>query len=391
MKKLLLTISAAFLASQFSIAQVPVTNDTVPVIVHVINLGEAYGVGTNLDSVQIYSQFKVLNADYAGQGFNVNTVPAVWAGNVANTGVVFVKALYDPQGNTLAEPGIERVSYTSLSGVPGPGAGWNATTIDNSIKPQTVWPASLYCNIWVLKLGGGLLGYATLPANSGLPWLPGTIPADSLKDGVVINYQFFGDTLNVQAPYNKGRTCTHELGHWFGLVHIGNCTTTPYCSDLYPGNYNMALGSPVFPDMADSCTGFPLGPMFMNFMSYVDDASMYMFTTCQSDSIVWSLHHSTYHNNLQNSWVYHTVPTSIKEMSTNDFISVYPNPSNGTFTFHRNGVLVNHFRVMDVNGREIKTDFVVAENKLTLLAPAGMYLLQVFTENGMVIKRLVVE
>ena len=45
------------------------------------------------------------------------------------------------------------------------------------------------------------------------------------RDAIVINYTNFG-TIGVSPPFNKGRTATHELGHWFNLLHIwgdGNC------------------------------------------------------------------------------------------------------------------------------------------------------------------------
>jgi hypothetical protein len=73
------------------------------------------------------------------------------------------------------------------------------------------WPPKHYLNIWTCNLGAGVLGYATLPqSNSG----------NSNTDGVVILYRAFGRQGTVVYPYNEGRTCTHEVGHWLGLSHI---------------------------------------------------------------------------------------------------------------------------------------------------------------------------
>ena len=60
------------------------------------------------------------------------------------------------------------------------------------------------------------MGYATPPSGFNNP-----------SDGVVVGYRYFGTTGVVQSPYNKGRTTTHEVGHWLNLDHVwgsfGNC------------------------------------------------------------------------------------------------------------------------------------------------------------------------
>ena len=70
------------------------------------------------------------------------------------------------------------------------------------ITPET------HLNIWVCNLGMGVLGYAQFPGGP------------SVTDGVVIGYKYFGTIGNLTAPFNKGRTTTHEVGHWLNLRHI---------------------------------------------------------------------------------------------------------------------------------------------------------------------------
>ncbi|MBU3677068.1 MAG: T9SS type A sorting domain-containing protein, partial [Chitinophagaceae bacterium] len=120
-------------------------------------------------------------------------------------------------------------------------------------------------------LGGGLLGYAQFPGGA------------SATDGVVINYTATGNIGTAAAPYNKGRTATHEVGHWLNLYHIwGDDGTGCNGSDLVGDTPNQGgpnYGCPTFPKL--SCTNGPNGDMHMNYMDYTDDACMYMFTTGQ--------------------------------------------------------------------------------------------------------------
>src|SRR5258706_304360 len=61
---------------------------------------------------------------------------------------------------------------------------------------------------WVSNRGDGPLGYAQFPGGPGA------------SDGVVILHTAFGDTGTASAPFDKGRSTTHEVGHWLNLFHI---------------------------------------------------------------------------------------------------------------------------------------------------------------------------
>ena len=131
------------------------------------------------------------------------------------------------------------------------------------------WNSTQYLNLWSCNMSGGILGYAQFPGGT------------ASTDGVVILYSAFGRTGTVSAPYNKGRTATHEVGHWLNLRHIwgdANCG-----SDLVndtPTHNTANYGCPTYPHLS-TCTGTPT-EMTMNYMDYTDDACMYMFTTGQS-------------------------------------------------------------------------------------------------------------
>jgi hypothetical protein len=133
------------------------------------------------------------------------------------------------------------------------------------------WPSERYLNLWVCPLGGGLLGYAQFPGG----------PPET--DGVVIAHTAFGTVGTARAPFDLGRTATHEVGHWLNLRHIwgddgSGCSGSDFVADT-PNQAGENTGRPAFPHV--SCDNGPHGDMFMNYMDYVDDVAMFMFTTGQ--------------------------------------------------------------------------------------------------------------
>jgi hypothetical protein len=285
-------------------------NYTIPVIVHIIHSGQAIGTGFNISQAQVIDQINILNADYAGIGLNSGNVPAAFAALKANCQINFCLAASNPTGGILAEPGIERINSVT--------EGWTGTNytqpyIDGTIKPATIWDPTQYLNVWVLDLGNSLLGYATFPLGTGLSGLPGPF-GTATTDGVVMLNTAFGSIGSAasNAPYNKGRTATHEIGHWFGLRHTwgdgGQCGASDFCNDTPPqkgGTSSPAganYGCPNFPLYANTCTLSGVsntnGDMFMNFMDYTNDACMYMFTHDQRTRIQTALTSGTFRSQL---------------------------------------------------------------------------------------------
>lgn len=281
-------------------------NITIPVIVHVIHGGQNPGTYPNISQAQVNSQLPTLNADFAGTGFNVGTVPAVFAPLVANTGIGFCFAKLDPNGNCLAEPGIDRVDYRTISGATNPSQAQSNTAImglmDNVIKPATIWDPSRYLNIWVSDVGAAaqILGYATMPAGANLVGIGST--GNSVNDGVWVWGKAFGSTGSAQAPYNRGRTTTHEVGHWLGLRHTwGDATCgTDYCNDTPPSEQDN-FGCSTHPHKLGVCSGNTTGEMFMNFMDYSNDACLYMFTPDQNSRMQTAMTTGAYRTQLNSS------------------------------------------------------------------------------------------
>jgi hypothetical protein len=231
---------------------------TIPTVVHVV-----YNTRTeNISVRQVKSQIAVLNRDFRAKNTDRSKVPEVWRGLVSDSGIQFSLATRDPAGNPTS--GINRKRTTRQS------FGFDDTVKSTAAGGVDPWPTDKYLNIWVCSLGGGLLGYAQFPGG----------PAAT--DGVVILNTAFGTTGTAAAPFHRGRTATHEVGHWLNLRHIWGDTEDCSGSDFVADTPNAAgpnYGKPNFPHV--SCNNGPNGDMFMNYMDYVDDDSMFMFTTQQ--------------------------------------------------------------------------------------------------------------
>jgi len=259
-----------------------------PVIVHVIHNGEPVGMGSNLSREQVLSQFTVLNEDFGRKNADRVATPPIFRGVAAFPNIQFRPALLDPEGNPLPEPGIHR--YNGEQGF------WAPNNFDVSIKPATSWDPKRYLNIWAVRLSGGTLGYASWPKNSTLAGVPPETDADN-QDGVVVNSLTFGSNNtafgtfdNLSDPlYNQGRSCSHEVGHYLGLLHpwgiFGGCTEDDFCSDTPTTSRNRDEAwfpcSFPHPENPNTCTddgGNDLPDMFQNFMDYSADACMNLFT-----------------------------------------------------------------------------------------------------------------
>ena len=239
---------------------------TIPVVIHIILANP-----NQVTDDQVQSEIDVLNADYAGLNADSSNIPAAFKPVFGKSQIRFCLAERDPNGETTN--GIVRVASSVVSGA---GQGDPVKYTDQG--GSDAWNPTKYLNIWVCDMSGGLLGYCFLPQTPGLP---------PVEQGVVNNYTAFGTMGTAAAPYNKGRTTTHEIGHYFNLIHIwGASGCVSSCSDDdgvgdTPNQDKCFFGAPAFPQL-DACTGVAPGVMFMNYMDYTDDAAMHMFTVEQA-------------------------------------------------------------------------------------------------------------
>lgn len=228
-----------------------VGNITIPVVVNVLYRTSS----ENISLSQIQSQIDALNKDFNGANSEFNQVPAIFSGVKANVGVTFVLDVVNRKQTSKSSWGTRDAMKKGKRG------GIDATSPDTKL------------NIWVCTIGGGILGYAQFPGGN------------SSTDGVVVDSRYFGTTGTATSPFDKGRTATHEVGHWMNLRHIwgdSNCGND-FVNDT-PTHNTANYGCPSFPHYS-SCSGNPV-EMTMNYMDYTDDACMYMFSEGQKNRML---------------------------------------------------------------------------------------------------------
>jgi hypothetical protein len=251
-----------------------VTDNTVidiPVVVHVVYKTD----DENLSKVQIQSQITILNQDFR----RMSGTPGY--GNGVDTYIQFHLATTDPFGHPT--DGIEQVQTNTDS------FGENDDVKFTSKGGADAWDRNAYLNIWVCNLVAqnsdlaSVRGYTQNPDYS--PWFY-THPANT--DGVVIKYTVFGlisttDTV-IKDHYDKGRTTTHEVGHWLGLIHpwgdVNDCFGTDYCADTRTCAGYYCYGETGSTDLVQDCTG--QNRQLENYMEYSDDRYLNTFTSDQT-------------------------------------------------------------------------------------------------------------
>ncbi|MCE3226566.1 MAG: hypothetical protein K0S32_1117 [Bacteroidetes bacterium] len=392
----------------------------IPVIVHVIHGGQAVGTYPNLSQAQINSQINILNQDFSGTGLNVNQLASTGFSTTgaAQTGLAFCPATKTPGGTTLTEPGIERINYNTNSwqdpaSFSSPGAFQNF--INTVVKPATIWDPTRYLNIWVTDENPsvGLLGFAVFPGGAGLSGLSGPFGTAS-DDGVWCLAGAYGNVGSLVPGFDKGRTASHEIGHWLGLLHIGgdgngnsggDCAASDFCNDTPPqkggfasGQFGQNYGAPTYPIHVGVCSGSSFGDMFMNFMDYTDDAAMYMFTPDQSARFQTAMQNGTFRTQLSTSASTMCVMTGVdnNQMSDNN-VTLYPNPTSGKVSIKASFSTNNSIDIQVHNalGQLIKSSKHegVRNDVMTIdltNCPEGVYFITLDNGSSRTVKRLVI-
>lgn len=312
---------------------------TIPVVVHVL-----YGsAAQNISDAQIASQIAILNNDFRKLNPNFSSVvPDVFKPYAADMELTFCMATKTPTGASTT--GIERKSV--------------ASNFDFANKYYlsaglTAWDPTKYLNIWVGDMPNPYLGWAYLPDAAGFP-----------EDGLAIGYKYFGTTGAAEYPYNGGRTATHEIGHYFGLLHPwgedGSACGTPDnddgCADT-PAINDAHYGGNVFPDNSFTCNPTANGAMFMNFMDYVTDTEMAFFTNDQKTIKTNTMAGPRASLLNSNACAF----LSVNEVEKANSINLFPNPTTQYISIASPLAPINEVEIFNAEGRLVKKAFIKNE------------------------------
>lgn len=248
----------------------------IPVVVHILHNTKSGVIGgadnKNIDVSQVTTQIQVLNEDFRKKtgtnGFNTNPVGA-------DMNIEFYLANKTPDGQPsdgitrhyLEQPQFDIISDQTL------------------IAGTASWPTDRYLNIYVADYSGDYLGFAQFPSVDLAPF---SLQSDILAqtDGVFVDYAAFGTTGVVPTSkfaktYNLGRTTTHEIGHWLGLIHTWGDS---FCGSDFVDDTPEAEKSnntTKCDDMLSTCSGSQTRNMIENYMDFSPDRCMNIYTEGQ--------------------------------------------------------------------------------------------------------------
>ncbi|TAE27804.1 MAG: T9SS C-terminal target domain-containing protein [Cytophagales bacterium] len=359
----------------------------IPVVVHVIHNNSSNFVGgannPNISDEQIASQIRVLNEDYRRQagtnGFNTSPIGA-------DTGIEFFLATTDPQGN--ASNGILRKYYS-------------AKPIFDPFQPDdlkllariSTWPTDRYLNIWVTDTEGVTIGYGQFPV--GADTLRGLATnRDNDIDGVVISYKVFGATACTPnfRSYCQGRTTTHEVGHWLGLIHTwgDSICGDDFVADTPPtqdGNNGTTCG----PITSECVPGRRTRNLTENYMDYSPDVCMNMFTVGQRARMRAVLQLSP-----RRAMVVASSGRPLPESETLT-VTMVPNPAQNVAIaeVQFKGAQAPTIDLLDLSGRLVRTQTLssTVSTRVTIGVsdlPKGMYIVRVLAGSEKASTRLLI-
>jgi hypothetical protein len=245
----------------------------IPVVIHIVWKNE----DENISDAQVLSQIDVLNKDFRKLNADFKNIPSVFKDIAADCEVEFCLAQRDTQGKVTK--GILRYN-TTVDNI--------GTTFINNKRAvyysasggANNWKPSEYLNIWVCRMSNTLGVTTTL--SKAL-----TTPAE---DGIIVDYRVFGTigTAANTAGHKNGRTATHEIGHYFNLLHVWGSNNT--CDDD-----DMVSDTPLQAEPSSGCPSFPSNDicspsiMYSNFMDFTNDECMGLFTLGQKGRMIATL------------------------------------------------------------------------------------------------------
>ena len=349
----------------------------IPVAVHFPNVGAANATLRNCLRALAQNQIDILNEDYNAQNADLIN----WTDNTSFNypGVNYGSLNVQMELATQNHPAVSGLANGEVAVTFGYDYG-DTDLGSGELDWDTNWAG--YLNIVVRNDLGSTLGYAYLASD----------PADGAA--IFMNNAAFGSVGNgcagymPGAPYNLGRTLTHELGHYFNLRHIWG---SGFCGNDFVADtpqHNTSNGGCPSSDHLSTCSGTPL-ELTMNYMDYTNDVCMYMFT--EGQALRQQAHFNTIVDNFNQTTL------SNNDIDKKGSFTLYPNPNKGDFTILFADFLPSFaVNVVDQSGRivfERKYDTQLdLEQRISLESIAsGIYFVKVSSDQGTTVKKIVVE
>jgi hypothetical protein len=310
------------------------------------------------------NQVNTLNADFNAKNTDLSKwtaassfYPGVKIGKIDVE--FYIPTKKHPAGTGIAE------------GTPAVTFGTDYLTGDNST--DSTWAG--YMNFIVVNIGGGILGFSPL---GGSP---------KTGRGVVITNNGFASGAGCKgyvpgAPYNLGRTTTHELGHYFDLPHTFEGCNPGDGIDDTPAVATDTGGCPKDGSVKGCVAGKPA--LTMNYMDYTNDACMYMFTQGQQNVMLAHL------NVIKNEFIKDPTLGIGDEVEDLSF-SISPVPSKGVINIQFDGLVTDFdVNVYDVAGRPV--DYTKNNKSIDLNnVSKGVYFVTISYDNKQTTRKIIIE
>ncbi len=337
----------------------------IPVVVHIVK----HSLDENINNETVYSQIDALNRDFNAHNLDLNTLPNEFKKLISKSGIRFCLTNIDTNGNSTN--GIIRIR-TNIKTI-----GLKDSLFDIHLGGSTAWNPDKYLNIWVANTGDYITGMGSYP---------NAVP--TYKSGVVVHPRYFGK--NTTSKFGLGRVAVHEVGHYFGLYHTWGKVNDTLCETDHdvadtPPQLSAYFGCPTYPQY--SCGQSSL---FMNFMDYVDDPCMLMFTEGQMQRMLMTI--ETYRKGFLDSDV-----SCSKDLNKDISLTVFPNPTSGQIKLNwkiGSNIEGGYLKLLNMQGQQVLERNIISEtNELTLFAldvPNGLYLLSVeILGSGVYVQKIV--
>ncbi|MBR9920954.1 MAG: T9SS type A sorting domain-containing protein [Bacteroidetes bacterium] len=343
----------------------------IPVVVHVVYREET----GNISFEQIQSQIDVLNQDFRALN-DLSVVPGPFEDRIADLQMEFCLAVRAPDGSITS--GVTR-RETAIDNI-----GLKTELYYSEMGGRNAWDPDAYLNIWIADMGENQTGRSSFPGQ-GL----------REEDGVVIDPRYFG-TIGLaedQAPYNLGRTATHEIGHYFNLLHPWgpdpvSCQRDDGVTDTPETGQTFLMECP--DSILSSCGS---EDMHANFMYYTNDACMGQFTPGQRNR-VWATLFGARKGLLASKGC---IMPGIEPAESGITFTLHPNPSDGLFYIKPNaypGSLLK-IEVFDTAGRKIWEQSSSYEESIQIELPEkgmrGLFFVRLSANGFSSTEKLVVE